>query len=325
MLGETSLRAAIVGCGNIGGGYDRVPPARNEDAQGSMTHAGAYLLHPETVLAAVADVNVQNLEDFKQKWGVQSTYRDYQEMFGAESIDIASICTPTNTHSQVLAAALDVGIETIFVEKPISQNRDEARRMVAQAEGRQVAVNYYRRWNNSIRNLREDIDSGRWGHPIAACVRYTKGLWVNGSHFIDLFRWFFGEPQSVRTFRRHGRADTDDPGYDFALTFANGLAVDFHHLPDASYVFLDVEIFFRNGRVSLRQRGQIVQTEIGVPEPKFGSFHILGGSQTKETSWQFCLPTAVRELVAQRDAGEPPACTLEDGCRVVEICEKIAG
>ncbi len=289
-----------------------------------MTHAGAYLLNADTELVSAADLDANALASFGEKWAVPKTYADPLVMLDAEPIDILSICTPTITHSEIFEAALSAGTKTIFLEKPISQDPHEARRMVDLARHRQVAVNYYRRWNREIRSLRDDIRSGDWGEPISACVRYTKGLWVNGSHFVDLFRWFFGEPEAVRTLRHHDGPAPDDRGVDFSLSFSNGLTVDFHHLPGAEYVFLDVEIYFRAGRVAMRQRGQFIETDVAMREPQFGDFNILGHQGRRETAWKSCLTTAISELVAQRRDGGNPACGMMDGCRVVELCTEIA-
>ena len=120
MLG-TSLQTAIVNRETLVVDADRVPPARNEDAQGSMTHAGTYLLHPETVLAAVADVNVQNLEDFQQKWGSNQHIATTKRCLAQSRSTLPAFVRRRLPTAKFWRRRWIFSVETIFVEKPISQ------------------------------------------------------------------------------------------------------------------------------------------------------------------------------------------------------------
>ena len=77
------FKAAIIGCGNIAGGYDKKIPD-----SWSFTHAGAYHLCPDTELIAAADTDNNTLDRFSKKWNVRNAYIDYAEMLEKEDIDI---------------------------------------------------------------------------------------------------------------------------------------------------------------------------------------------------------------------------------------------
>jgi len=65
------FKCAIIGCGNIGGGYDKKIPK-----EWSITHAGAYHICPETKLITAADKSIEALEKFGKKWRIDKLYKD---------------------------------------------------------------------------------------------------------------------------------------------------------------------------------------------------------------------------------------------------------
>lgn len=310
------FKAAIIGCGNIAGGYDIKVPDK-----WSFTHAGAYHLCPDTKLVAVADVAIGPLKRFGMKWGIERLYEDYREMLEKEAIDILSICLPTEKHYEVFEYAVKKDVPAIFCEKPLSNDLEEAKKMVNMSEGRVVSVNYFRRWNTTIVQLREELEKGTYGNAIHATVRYTKGVFVNGSHLIDLMRWFFGEPEEVNLLKIHN-ANEKDPGIDFNLIFPGGFSAHFLHTQRVEYVFIDIDVLMESGRVVIGQRGQKIKKYYKIIEPHYKKFNIIDNSTEIESQWKGCLTRAVQEIVeCLRDGDNHTSCTPEDGMKALEIPE----
>ncbi len=314
---ENKLRTAIIGCGRIAGGYDRAVPS-----EWSATHAGAYHLCPETKLIAVADTDPHKLKNFQDKWHVERGYTDYAEMLKKERIDILSLCLPTEYHFEAFQAAINHNIEAIFCEKPLSHDLDEAYRMFEMSQGRIVSVNYFRRWNPTLADIVKALQRGNFGKGINVTIRYTKGLFVNGSHFIDLMRWIWGEPKSL-DFIKITQIDPADPGVNFSLNFDNEVTAYFINIPEIDYVFADVDILLEKGRLVIGQRGQTLSKYTVVREPHYNLFDILGNAQEIETKWRNCTTRAVREIVDCLKNGGTTSCTAEDGYRAMEICHKV--
>ena len=310
-------RTAIIGCGNIAGGYDREVPR-----EWSLTHAGAYHLCPATKLIAVVDTDSRKLKDFQGKWHVEQGYTDYVKMLQKEKIDILSLCLPTEYHFEAFQAAINYNIKAIFCEKPLSHDLDEAYRMAEMSRGRVVSVNYFRRWNPTLANVVDSIKRGEWGKVINITVRYTKGFFVNGSHFVDLMRWIWGEPKGLKLIKIT-RNDAADPGVDFSLNFNGGVAAYFINIPEIDYVFADVDMMMEKGRIVIGQRGQTLSKYSVVREPHYNLFDILGNAQEIETEWRNCTTRAVDEIVHCLETGEQTSCTIEDGYRVMEICHSV--
>ncbi len=311
------LKSAIIGCGNIAGGYDRKVPGI-----WSLSHAGAYHLCPDTELIASADVKPESLKKFGEKWGVTRLYENFREMLDNEEVDILSICLPTEKHYEIFKYACEKNVPAIFCEKPLSNDLSEAVEMANMSKGKIVSVNYFRRWNASIAQLRNEIRNGEYGNVIQVTARYTKGVFVNGSHLVDLILWFFGEPVDIRMIRNHNPASVD-PGIDFVLNYKNDLTTYFLNIQDAEYVFVDIDITTEKGRIVLGQRGQHLVKYHITSEQYYRKFSILKQIEETETDWRNCPTRAVREIVNCLKTGDQTSCTPADGLRVIEICRKV--
>ena len=189
-------KAAIIGCGNIAGGFDRQVPN-----DWTFTHAGAYHLCSQTQLVGVYDVDKAASQRFRQKWGNVTCYDDLSEMLQNERPQIVSICSPTEKHFECFQAVCSHDVPALFCEKPLSYDLNEARLMSQLAGERLVAVNYFRRWNLTFQELKERIDLETYGAPLRVTAYYTKGYIHNASHIIDLLIWFFGPVIEIRLLR----------------------------------------------------------------------------------------------------------------------------
>ena len=310
-------KCAIIGCGKIAGGYDLNVPDR-----WSFTHAGAYHLCTETELVAAADTNAEALKNFGKQWRIQKLYKDYKEMLDAESIDILSLCLPTEKHFEAFKLACEKDIPAIFCEKPMSYVLEEAQEMARMSEGRIVTVNHFRRWIPAIAKIRNEIAEGVYGKMITITARYTKGIMVNGSHLIDLLMWFWGDSAKIDGLRVKN-PDAVDPGIDFIMTFENGATAYFINIPDVNYVFIDVDILTEKGRIVIGQRGQNLTRYQVMLDPYFRSFHILRQINEVETDWYNCSTRAVQEIAACLKNGGSTSCTPNGGVRVMEICHQL--
>lgn len=310
-------RCAIIGCGKIAGGYDKEVPEH-----WSFTHAGAYHLCPDTELVAASDIDRYALRSFLEKWKIENLYEDYREMLEKEKIDILSICLPTDRHYEVFKFACGKKIPAIFCEKPLSYDLNEGREMVRMSGNRIVSVNYFRRWDLTLAKLCTEIRNGFYGRVKNVVARYSKGIIVNGSHLVDLARWFLGEPEELTALRIH-QPDDIDPGVDFILSFKGGTYMYFLHIPDITYTFIDIDILTDKGRVVIGQRGQSISRYNIITEPYSQKFNILKHVEDIETEWRYCIIRAVQEIVDILKNGGKTSCTPEDALKSLNICVEI--
>ena len=119
-MGKMSLKVGIVGLRGIGN-----------------QHASCHMADELAELVAVCDVVKERADEAAEKHGVQS-YGSVQEMLAAHpDLDIVDVCTGGDEnggwHYQPTMEALTAG-KHVLVEKPISNDINEAREMVALAQ-----------------------------------------------------------------------------------------------------------------------------------------------------------------------------------------------
>ena len=315
-----TLRAAIIGCGNIAGGYDATWPAT-----WSVTHAGAYHLCEDTELVAAADPDEATLAAFGRKWSVPGLYRDHRELLAAERVDLVSITAPTPTHAPILADALGYEPQAVFLEKPLSYDLDEARTMCRAADGRLVAVNFFRRWNQTIAELVRDVRRGDHGAVVHLTCYYTKGVVHNAAHGIDLARWLLGHCRRVWLLAEGSGAGTggDDSSLDFRLEFDGGVRADFIGVDGIGYHFYDVDLVCERARCVLTQRGRELHVSRPVPDPVSRQFDVLSRAEVTETAWRSCAVRSIEDLVRCVRTGGTPACTMADGLAALDIGRQV--
>ena len=313
-------KSAIIGCGNIAGNYDI-----NVNSKYSFTHAGTYKKLKRVKLTAICDNNKSNLNLFKKKWKVHNTYLDFKKMLQKEEIEILSICTPTNTHFDILNFAISIkSLKAIFLEKPSTFNSKETLKIINKLKNKNivVAVNYFRRWNKSFEKFKNEIIKKKINKLKKIQIFYTKGLYVSCSHQIDLMRFFFGEPKAIKVINKYNKKN-NDMGVDFELSFKN-VDVNFVHLPNVKYVYFDITIFFDDIIYKISQRGQKIIKYNAVKDKDFNVFNKITKSSESNTEWKNCIINAVKEILHSIDNGIVfSSSNLYNAYNNTKICEQI--
>jgi len=116
LFGSTGLRAGVIGTGSVA----------------ETAHIPAYLNHPKTTLAAVAELDEGRRESVVSEYDIGSGYRDGKQMLEEENLDLVSICTPAGTHRDLFLAAAKAGCH-IYCEKPLTTSIESAERMAEAA------------------------------------------------------------------------------------------------------------------------------------------------------------------------------------------------
>jgi len=312
------LKAGIIGCGQIAGGYNFIC-----ERDKSLSHACSYKNIKSVDLVAACDPNKKALHEFQQKWRVNSIYPSISEMLENEKIDILSVCSPTEFHLESFEAiSHNKNIKGIFCEKPLAYDLNDAKKILSLAKEKIVSINYFRRWNPSLKKLKNDFQSKKYGTIDFVHIRYTKGLINNASHYIDLLTWFFGAPIEIETTYIYPKISFDF-GVDFRLTFKDGFVASFSHCPELKFVHIEMDFFTDMGKLSLLQRGQYISWYKSEIDQSYSTFKKLSLSKSYETEWQDCPTRAIMELISRIQGKGKISCTLEDGIQNSIICKKI--
>ena len=189
-----TVRFGLLGAGRIG-----------------KVHARAVDSNPEARLVAVADAFEQAAKDIATAYGAE--VRSIDEIEAAKDIDAVVICTPTDTHADLIERFSKAG-KAIFCEKPIDLDvgRVEECLDVVEKTGAALMVGFNRRFDPHFMAVKKAIDDGEIGKvemvtitsrdPGAPPVDYIKrsgGIFRDMTiHDFDMARFLLGEePVSV--------------------------------------------------------------------------------------------------------------------------------
>ena len=119
-----------------------------------------------TEVAALSDVVPEELAAVAAKLGVKGAYADYREVLSREDVDAVVICTPTDTHCQMILDAAAAG-KHIFCEKPVDLSLEKIQAAIdaAAKAGVQLMVGFNRRFDPNFLKVRETVAAGLIGSP----------------------------------------------------------------------------------------------------------------------------------------------------------------
>jgi len=212
------LTVALVGLGKVGQGYDY---SRSDDSA-ILTHATAVSFHPKFDMSAGVDVDLSNRKLFENKFS-RPAYPTLGSLYEDCKPDILSIAVPTKMHANVFSEAMKFPLKAVILEKPVADSIEDAEQMkqINKENGCVVVVNYLRRFNPALAELKKMIHQGKLGEIYKGSAWYTKGIIENGSHFIDLFQWLLGEVQDFKIIKLGRKWDGHDPEPDLSLRFGD--------------------------------------------------------------------------------------------------------
>lgn len=192
---------------------------------------------------AVAD------QDSKRDPGDIRFYTSWRELLLDRELEIVSIVTPPNAHTEIACTAMEHG-KHVLIEKPLATTLADAERIidVRDQTGRQAAVDYMQRFNPLVLGIEKLAKEGIFGslrrmvvENYAADDSLSREHWfwdrsISGGilvehavHFIDLAECFIdGEPMSV-TGSAHRRADGREDQVLATVMYENGVMASHYH------------------------------------------------------------------------------------------------
>ena len=161
------------------------------------------------------------------------------------------------------------------------------------AEDRRCAliVNYMRRFEPGSMEVRRMIRTKEMGEIFKGVAWYSKGLLNNGSHFIDLLRFWLGDVTGVEIMNEGRRWDGIDSEPDICLYF--------HETPvymlagrEESFSIGKIELFCSGGMISYADFGNLIDVRKDLPEPVFRRVYDPGAGQRGREYRPETLPAA---------------------------------
>ena len=184
-----TVRFGLLGAGRIG-----------------KVHAKAVTSNPLAKLVAVADAMADAANALADQYGAE--VRTIEAIEAATGIDAVIICTPTDTHADLIERFARAG-KAIFCEKPIDLDVDRVKAClrVVDETGATLMVGFNRRFDPHFRAVRQAIADGQIGDvemvtivsrdpgaPPADYVKRSGGIFRDMTiHDFDMARFLLGE------------------------------------------------------------------------------------------------------------------------------------
>jgi methionyl-tRNA formyltransferase len=313
-------RALIVGAGRIAGGYDENGP---EDQ--ILSHAKAFLKNPRVELCGVVDFDIQRAESFGKRWGGARAFVDLKEALAETTPDFVSICTPNPTHHSVLKTVLAARPKAILCEKPLSLDPRTAAEMVTACKDQGVilAVNYLRRWDPKIRRLLDRIHSEEFGKIRLARAIYTKGIFHNASHGVNLLQEIAGPVSETLAKGLRSWGEDGDVAGDFELRFGRGGRAHFTSVDEKEYNTFEIDLFFERGRILLSGGGFDITIWESAPSRLSPGEAILLERDHYRGSLHRAMENVVENTVAAIFDRAPLGMSPDDALTTMTTCENI--
>ena len=153
---------------------------------------------------------------FAQQYGIPEVYDDLGALLQSPRVDAVIVASPDAMHESQVIAAAQAG-KHVLCEKPMTTTYAGCQRMAEtiRASGITFAMGYNNRFSNGLQRIKAMIDEGQIGQVryarafLTAAAQDPQGwrahseqsrywaLSAVGTHVIDLWRWYFGEPASI--------------------------------------------------------------------------------------------------------------------------------
>lgn len=196
------LNVAVVGLGGIGN-----------------RHTTIYNGHNQCNLVAVCDIDRQRADAAASQYGARAFYTVQDMLNAGLDIAVASVATAGHEnggdHYKPTMELLEAGVH-VLGEKPISNNIDEAKEMVARAKDKNLryGIDLNHRFTPAAARAKDWVDQGRLGE--INIINMT--MWINNPretspwfhiralhpHSIDVMRYFCGDVEKVSAFFKRG-------------------------------------------------------------------------------------------------------------------------
>lgn len=310
-----NLRFAVVGCGRMG--LRRLKAARQ---------------NPNGSVFGLSDADEQLAQQLSAEFGC-TYFPDPMDLVKSPDVNCVIVAVPNKFHLELTLAALESG-KNVWCEKPLARTPEEAALMVETAIrcNRFLKVGSNLRFFPTVTKAKELLSQGAIGK-----VLFLRG-WVgnngwqlkswfgdpelsgggtfldNGSHLLDIARWFLGEALECTGFVSTGHWQVqplEDNGMGI-FRFQNG-ALGFIHASWTEWQeYCYIEVYGSDGFLRIDNRNPRALTLFGKRE---GEEQVWDFSALPPSSYQREMDEFIRMLLAD----EQPQPSGFDGLRAVQM------
>ncbi|MDE9799741.1 inositol 2-dehydrogenase [Staphylococcus delphini] len=317
-----TLTIGVIGAGRIG-----------------QLHIDYLRKHPKIRIKWLSDINCDKLADWIVENGIEKRTKDHKDILNDPEVDAVVICSPTDTHVDIIKAACEKG-KHIFCEKPISLTLSESVEAVKAVEkaGVKLQMGFNRRFDRNFSTLQKALKERALGEiqslritsrdpapPPIEYVKHSGGLFMDMSiHDFDMARYLM-QSEVVEVYAKGGalvNPELEEIGdIDTAivtLTFENGALCVIENCRRSVYGYDQrVEVLGDKGSISVGNENTNTLTFAyadGIKQENPPFFFLERYKQAYEIEMNAFIDSILNN--------KEVLCSIIDGLKAQEIAEK---
>ena len=218
------MRVGIIGCGLV-----------------SQKHINVLQNVAEVVVVSVCDIDKNIAQRMATRYGIPKVYESVSRMLKESALDVVHVLTPPQTHCEISIKAIKAGCH-VLVEKPMSLNKEEAHKMIKEAEkyGVQLSVCHNFLFEPAVLTAIRLIASGKLGNLRSVEIfwrilregshdRYQNTQWIHNlpggifhevaAHPVYLLMTFLGNLKLISSVCLRGRENRNKHSNELRALF----------------------------------------------------------------------------------------------------------
>lgn len=316
---QMDLRVGIIGLGFMG---------QNHVERVAKRTGGA-------VLAGVADIRKDLVDQIAAKYNTKGFY-SAEELIASDDIDAVMVVNRDDAHAESVLSCIEHN-KPVFCEKPLAPTAEGCQEIIdaeMKAGKKFVQVGFMRRYDPGYIEMKEAIDSHRYGEPLLIHATHrnssvdesydTPMAIVNTAvHEADMMHWLLGED------------------YESGVTFLPKKQTKYTHeklhdpqivmLDTKSGVHIDLEVFVNDHSLGYDINCNVVceDGEISLKTPNYSS--VKTNLQSSEAIKDDCMPrfkvaydNEIQQWVDTAKEGKVEGPNAWDGLIATVTCDALA-
>jgi predicted dehydrogenase len=300
-------------------------------------------------VAAIASRTRANAQKVADRWGIPKVHDTPEKLIEDKTVEIIDLAFPPDQQPALIRHALkQPHIKAILAQKPLALSLKEAIKLRNEAEkaGKILSVNQNMRYDQSMRVLKQIMDSGALGDIVFAQIdmhaiphwqgfleEYDRLTLSNMAvHHLDVLRFLFGDPDEITTLTRK------DPRTKFE--HSDGITVSTLRFP-SGVLAVSLEDVWSGPRQDGYQDDQHINWRVdgtegvakgtigwptGVPSTlTYASTRVTKGKWVTPAWKTMWFPQAFIGVMEQLQhavkTGEPPALSVADNVKTMALVE----
>jgi len=211
----------------------------------------------------------------------------------------------------------------IVLEKPVADSFENAEKIHRLCENRTVVVNFSRRFDRTVQELRSDYLGKKLGNFVCGSAYYGKGFRHNASHMINLLQFIFDD--RVEPVAKLGSL-TDFYEHDQSISGVFRINEEalfcLHAVDNRLYWIFEVDLLFEKKRFRFVNSGSEVEIYEVKENPVYHTSDLMF-EKRMPTQLNSSMTELVHSIYNILSKGEGNVSSLEHAFKTEWICKKM--